>query len=74
MVFAGHPFIFDKPVSDILDCTVDDARDNLGVLENAQSAAAIAFMQRPPALRCDGSVVPSEYRPWCGPPNSESDL
>ena len=74
MAQAGHPSIFDKPVGDILDCTVDDARDNLGVLENAQSAAAIAFMQRPPALRCDGSVVPSEYRPWCGPPNSESDL
>ena len=59
---AGHPPIFNKAVGAILDCIAGDARDNLGVLENPQSAAAMAFVQLPPCQRCDGSFVPREYR------------
>ena len=62
MVRAGHPLIFNKAVGAILDCTAGEARDNLRVLENPQSAAAMAFMQLPPRQRCDGSFVPREYR------------
>ena len=67
MIRAGHPPICNKAVGAILDCIVSDARDNLGVLENPQSAAAMAFMQLSPRQRCDGSFIPREYRK-AGPP------
>ena len=71
MVRAGHPLIFNKAVGAILDCTAGEARDNLGVLENPQGAASMAFVQRPPALRCDGSLVPKLVRLHLGDPISE---
>ena len=58
----GAPAIVKKAAGDLMDYTVQSARDNLRVLESPVGARPAEYAAKGPWLRADGSEIPNELR------------
>ena len=58
----GAPAIVKKAAGDLMDYTVQLARDNLRVLESPVGARPAEYAAKGPWLRADGSEIPNELR------------